>query len=90
VQECGVLMADHLAADPRLLEDVHRLQQQRRNDAEPRDQRRELRPAREAREGRIEVVQGMADLVDRGGLALAQPAALVECLLLEEEPDLVG
>jgi hypothetical protein len=90
VQERGVLMADYLAADPRLLEDVHGLQQQGRRDAELADQRGEVRRAREALEGQIEVVEGMADLVDRGGLALPEPALAVERLLLEEEPDLVA
>src|SRR3546814_17142575 len=42
-----------------------------------------------AGEDRIEIVLGMTDLVDGKPLVLAQPAAGVECLLLEEAEDLV-
>ncbi len=54
------------------------------------DQPGERRSAREPLEDRIEVVERMADLVDRALLALPEPAALVERLGLEEEADLIA
>ena len=90
VQEARVLVTADLAADPRLLEDVHRLQQQGLGDAELGHQRGQRRLAREALEDRVEIVQRVADLVDRARLALPQPALSVERLLLEEEADPVA
>ena len=80
-----------LAADPRLLEDVHRLQQQRLLRARSRAATAaKLRLAREGREHGIEIVQRVADLVDRQLLRLPQAALLVERIGLEEEADLVA
>jgi hypothetical protein len=83
-------MAADFAADARLLEDVHRLQQQRLGDAQPRHQPGKRRLAREVLEDRVEVVQRMADLVDPARLALLQTAVCLERLLLEEKADLVA
>ena len=90
VQERGVLVAGHRAADPWLLEDQHRLQEHRLRQARRRHQRRDRRRAGEGREHRIQVVQRVADLVDRLRLGLAQAALLVEGLRLEEEVDALG
>ena len=90
VEEGRVGVAGHLAADAGLLEDVHRLQQQRPADADAVDQPGQRRRAREGGEDRVEIVQRMADLVDRQRLGLAHPARIVEGLLLEEEADLVA
>ena len=65
----------------RLLEEVHRLQQQRLAEAQRLRQRGKLRLARDAVEHRIEIVQRMADLVQ------GQRHRLVGRLLLEEEAD---
>ncbi len=90
MQKGGILVADDLAADFRLLEDVHGLEQQRQGDAEVAHQLGQSRPARERFEDRIDVVERMADLVDRALLAVPQPARLVERLPLEEEANLVA
>ena len=81
VQERRVLMPVDLAADQGLLEQIHRLQQQRRFDTERACERRQPRLAREAVEHRIEIVQRMADLVQ------GPRHGLVRRLLLEEETD---
>jgi hypothetical protein len=90
VEEGAVLVAAHLAADVRRLEDVHRLDQPWIDEAEILGERRERGRARERGEGRVEVVQGVADLVQREGLGPAQRAGLVERARLEEEADLVA
>ncbi|MFN9938200.1 MAG: hypothetical protein ACK56I_01890, partial [bacterium] len=55
--------------------------------AEVVGERRQLGPAREGVEHRVQVVQRVADLVDRQGLGLAQLPVLVEGLLFEEAVD---
>jgi len=90
VQEAAVLVAMHLAADARLLEDVHRLDQQRPRQADRPGDPGEPRIAREPVEHRVEIVQGVADLVQRQLLGLAQPPLGVEGVGLEEEADLVA
>ncbi len=87
-EEVGrVLVPAHFAADVRLLEDVHRLVQQRLLDAELDGELVQLRVVRERLEDRIEIVHRVPDLVDRELLRLPQHAALVERLLFEEAAD---
>ena len=81
VQVGRVLVPADLAADMRLLEEVHRLQQQRLAEAQRPRQLGQARLARDAVEDGIEIVQRMADLVQR------QRHRLVGRLLLEEEAD---
>src|SRR5262245_17179770 len=76
-----VLVPADLRADVRLLEEVHGLQELRLGKTERCCQLRDPRLARAAVEHRIEVVQGMADLVQ------SQRHGLVRRLLLEEEAD---
>ena len=77
-------MAHHFAADVRLLEDIHGLKQQRLRQPQARDQFGQGRLPGEALEDRVQVVQRMADLVDRQFLGLAQLPIPVEGLLLEK------
>jgi hypothetical protein len=65
MEKAAVLVADHLAADPGLLEDVHGLDQQRLDDPETGGQGREPGSSGEGVEHRIEIVKSMAHLVDR-------------------------
>ena len=58
-------MTGDFAADARLLEDVHRLQEQRLGDAEIGYQLFDCRRARELIKHRIKVVQRVADLINR-------------------------
>ena len=69
-EEGRILLENHLAADARLLEYVHRLQRQRFLHAEAVDQGREFRRTRKRLEHRVEVVHGVSDLVDRLRLGL--------------------
>src|SRR5688500_7680645 len=90
VEERGVLVARHLAAYQRLLEDVHGLDEQRPRVAERAGERGDERRAREALEDRVEVVERVADLVYRARLLLDEPPRRVERALLEEEAHLVA
>ena len=81
MQVGSVLVPADLGADPRLLEEVHGLQQQRLGETQGLRQLGQPRLARDAIEDRIEVVQRMADLVQ------GQRHRLVGRLLLEEEAD---
>jgi hypothetical protein len=83
-EEAGVLVPAHLAADARLLEDHLRLPDLRLLQPQVGGQRGQSRAVRERVEHRVQVVQRMADLVDRQRLRLAQPALHVEGLFLEE------
>src|SRR5260370_26973016 len=76
-----ILVPSDFGADLRLLEEVHRLQQQRLHQAQCPCQRGQSRLARNAVEDRIEIVQRMADLVQR------QRHRLVGRSLFEEEAD---
>ena len=71
VEEARVLMRRRLAADPRILEDVHRLRQHRVAPAELLQQAGEARRLCVAAEGGVEEVQAVADLVER--IQLVQP-----------------
>jgi hypothetical protein len=80
-------VAGHFPADARLLEDVHGLQQQRLAHPDVAGQRRQLqRPAERAEDG-IEVVHGMAELVQAQGGIGPQPAFRIEGAFLEEAAD---
>ena len=57
-------MTGDFAADVRLLEDVHRLQQERLVNSQIRDEFFDFVPPREFREHWIEIVQRMTNLVD--------------------------
>ena len=86
VEERGVLVAAHLAADVRLLEDVHRLQRQRVDETEVGGDLGESGLVGEPLELVVEVVLGVADLVDAQLLRLRQLAVGAERVLLEEAP----
>ncbi len=86
--QVGVIgVADDLAADARLLEDVHGLQEQRLGHADVFRDGRELRSAAECVEDGIEVVHRVAELVEREMRLAAQAAFAVESILLEEAAD---
>ena len=88
-QEARVLMGRHLAADPRLLEDVHRLDEVRPLPAELVHERAHLARLRVLSKGGLVHVQGVADLVQRLGLRNEQVAGLlVHRAGLEEEAHL--
>ena len=74
VQERGVLVAADLAADVRLLEDVHRLDRQRVSHPDRRGDVGKLGRVAERLEHGVEVVHGVADLVDAQRLVLAECA----------------
>src|SRR5207245_8765081 len=69
-QKSRVLMAGHFAANARLLEDVHRLQQQRFGDVEISYELFDLSGAREPVKSWVEIVQRVADLINRALLLL--------------------
>jgi hypothetical protein len=71
-------MADHLAADSRLLEDVHRLQQQRFCQADRVCDRGQSGIAREPGEHWVEIVKCVTDLVERQLERLPKPAFHIE------------
>ena len=83
-------MPAHLAADSRLLEDVHGLIHERPRDAELERERVQPRTVGEPFEDRVEIVQRVPDLVDRELLRSAKCARPVECLLLEEAANLIA
>ena len=64
-QECGVLMHTDLATNPRLLEDVHRLQRPWVAHSEIAGDRTEVRVVCKLAELVVGVVLSVADLVDR-------------------------
>src|ERR1051325_4316717 len=72
VEKRRVLMTSNFATDARLLEDVHRLQQQRTFDSQIGNDFPYFRSARKLIEDRIEIVKRVADLIDRLLLALPQ------------------
>src|SRR6185437_10056700 len=78
VEKRRVLMAGHFAADARLLEYVHRLQQQRTFDSQIGNDFPYLWSARKLIEGRIEIMKRVANLIDRFLLALLQSAVRTE------------
>ena len=80
-------MAVDLAADVRLLEDVHALHGQRIVEADVGGDLGELAGVAERLEHRVEVVHGVTDLVDAQRLVLHEPPVGVERLGLEEAPD---
>ena len=79
-------MAPDLAADQRLLEDVHALQGESIVQPDVGGDAGQLRAVRELLEGRVEVVHRVPDLVDAQFFRRAWSAVFVERLLLEEAP----
>src|ERR1700752_4298326 len=90
VEKSTVLMTRHFAADVRLFEYIHRLQEQRIPDSEPPCYFLHLLTTREAIEDRIEIMQGMSDLIDRLFLHILQSTIGVESVLFEEETNLIA
>jgi len=97
VRVVGVAL--HLAADPRSLEDVHRLQQARIAHADRLRHAREILGAAEGVEGRVEVVQRVPQLVQARVRRVDERAIRPHGVLLVEgarrraaveEPALVG
>ena len=84
VQERGVLVPPHLAPDGRLLEDEHRLPHLRLLHTQVTHHGRQVFPVGEGVKHRVEVVQGMADLVDRQVLGLLQSPILGKRLFFKE------
>ncbi len=80
-------MTADLAADVRLLEDVHRLQRSGIDHADVVGDLGEARIVGEPLELVVEVVLGVTDLVDAQVLGLGQLAARPERVFLEETPD---
>src|SRR6185503_16650124 len=83
-------MAIYLAADMRLFEDVHRLNQQRLIDTQLANQALDLRRPRKLTEGGIEIVESVANLVNGLLLALSQPSIVEKSILFKKEPNLVS
>ncbi len=83
-------MTGNFAANARLLENVHRLQQQRVSDAEISYELFDFGCARKVVERWIQIVERVADLVDRLLLTLPQRAIRKEGVLFEEETNLVS
>src|SRR5215510_13922234 len=90
VKERRVLMACDLAADVRLFEDVHRLQEQRIGVAQIAADRRQPRLPRKGVEDGVEVVQRMPDFIDRALLGVSQAAVGIESLFFKKVADLVA
>src|SRR5437870_3085414 len=89
MQKARVLVACHFAADPWLLEDVHRLNKFRVGDPKTTDDRLELRRSRKSIEVRIKVMNGVPDLVDRQLFFAHERAASADRFLLKEKANLV-
>src|SRR5687767_12468154 len=83
-------MTRYFAADVRLFEDVHRLQQQRLVKTEHGGEFPYIRIAREATKHGIEIVKSVSDLVDRLFLGILERAIGIEGVLFEEETNLVA
>ena len=90
IQERGVLMATHFPADARLFEDVHALQRPSLGHAQIVGDAHQVGRVTERREDRVEVVHGVADLVDRKFLRLAKLSIVVEGLFFEKAPHAVA
>src|SRR5215510_10606914 len=90
VKERRVLMAGDLAADIRLFEDVHRLQDQRFGVAQIAADRRQPRLPRKGVEDLVEIVQRVPDFIDRALLGVSQAAVGSESLFFKKEADLVA
>src|SRR5262249_32603125 len=90
VKERRVLMACDLAADIRLFEDVHRLQEQRLGVTQIAADRRQPRLPRKGVEDRVEIVQRVTDFIDRALLGVSQGDAGGESLFFKKEADLVA
>src|SRR5215475_2167521 len=90
VKERRVLMAGDIAADIRLFEDVHRLQEDRLGVTQIGADRRQLRLSRKGVEDRVEVVQRVPDFIDRPLLVVSQAAIGSESVLFKKEADLVA
>ena len=83
-QIAAILMPAYFATDLGLLEDVHGLHERRRGVVDGGERISEEGRAAESAEVRLEVVERMADLVDRAGLVAIQRATRVESVLLQE------
>jgi len=81
-------VAGDFTADVRLLEDVHRLQQQRVAHADVTRNRSKLRRAAERVEHRIEIVHRMPEFVERQVRLRTQTPRLVERILFKKATDL--
>ena len=90
IEESGVLVAGHFAADEGVLEDVHALQQQGVNQSQFARKPCKSRIAAEGAEYRIEVVHGVAKFVDGVFLRHSKGALGIECFGFEEEPCFVA
>src|SRR5262245_56472345 len=90
VKERRVLMACDLAADIRLFEDVHRLQQQRLGVTQLAADRRQPGLPRKGVEYRVEIVQRVPDFIDRALLGVSQAGVGSESLFFKKEADLVA
>src|SRR5215510_2183216 len=90
VKERRVLMTGDLAADVRLFEDVHRLQEQRLGESQTGADRRQPGLPRKGVEDRVEIVQRVPDFVDRALLGVSQAAVGGESLLFKKEANLVA
>ena len=84
LEEGGVLVPAHFATDAGLLEDVHGLPDFGVLHADIPCHFSQFRCARKRVEHRIQVVHGVADLVDRQGLGLAQRALVVKRLFFKK------
>src|SRR2546428_4881842 len=90
VKERRVLMASDLAADIRLFEDVHRLQEQRLDVTQTGADPRHFRLPRKGVEDRVEIVQRMPDFIDRSLLGVSQAPVGSESALFKKEANLVA
>src|SRR5262249_35261010 len=90
VEKRAVLMTRNLAADIRLLEDIHRLNEIRVVKSDGLGHLFDLFTPREAIEDRIEIVQRVTYLVDRLFFPILQRPIRVESILLKEETNLVS
>ena len=89
-QERGVLMAADFPADARLFEDVHALQRPSLGHPQIVGDAHQIGRVTERRENRVEVVHGVADLVDRKFLRLAKLSIVVERFFFEKAPHAVA
>src|SRR5215813_11724059 len=90
VKERRVLVACDLAADIRLFEDVHRLQEQRLGVTQIAADRRQRGLPRKGVEDRVEIVQRVPDFIDRALLGVSQADVGSESLFFKKEADLVA
>src|SRR6266850_2596109 len=90
VKKSAVLMTSYFAANLRLFEDIHRLEQQWLFDSQVGNHLSYGQGTREFAEERIAFMKRMSDLINRTLFALLETAIWKDGILFKEESNLVS